>query len=198
MQTSVCFAQEISFGLRAGMTRSSLAKNFAEFADKESISGLTGGVYLKAKFLGFFIMPEAVYNQRGFEIATIGSGTIHYVDVPILAGKQVLKFFRVNAGPNFQFAFSKDLSELNGYKNNTNFNDFVVGLQAGAGIDIWKISIDLRYDMSISNTTEINMIAPQNLQLPDVKYSSRSSMWQLILGYRLIQITQNNFCILLY
>jgi Outer membrane protein beta-barrel domain len=180
-------SQEISFGARAGITRSSMVQHFADFANTDAITGLTGGVYLKAKFLGFFVMPELVYNQRGNDIHNVGSNTIHYIDVPLLAGKQFFKIFRINGGPVLQYALASNQLNNSLYTNNSTANSFVVGLQAGVGIDILKFSFDIRYDTNISESGTINMVSKTGT-LPNYNYSSRASMWQFTIGYRFIKI----------
>ena len=181
-------SQELSFGARVGISRSSMVSGFADFANTDAITGFTGGLYVKAKFLGFFVMPEINYNQRGGAIDNIGSNKIHYIDVPLLAGKQFFKLFRVNAGPVLQFAFANDkISTLNTYTNNSEINNFVLGLQAGAGVDIWKFSFDVRYNTGITDAAKIVM---NNTSAPttNLNYSSRASMWLFTIGYRFTKI----------
>jgi hypothetical protein len=180
-------SQEISFGARAGMTRSSMVQHFADFANTDAITGFTGGVYLKAKILGFFVMPELMYNQRGNDIQNVGSNTIHYIDVPILFGKQFFKLFRVNGGPVLQYALASSQINSSLYNNNSTVNNFVVGLQAGVGIDILKFSFDVRYDTNISESGTVNMVSKVTT-LPNYNYSSRASMWQFTVGYRFVKI----------
>lgn len=182
-------SQELSFGARAGITRSSMVQHFADFANTDAITGFTGGFYLKAKILGFFVMPEIIYNQRGNDIQNVGSNTIHYIDVPLLAGKQFFKIFRVNGGPVLQYAIANDQLSNSNYYNQSSANNFVVGLQAGVGIDLFKFSFDVRYDTNISESGTVNFVSKiPNTNLPSYNYSSRASMWQFTLGYRFIKI----------
>jgi len=181
-------SQEISFGARAGISRSSMVQHFADFANTDAITGFTGGFYLKAKLLGFFVMPEIMYNQRGNDIQNVGSNTIHYIDVPLLAGKQFFKVLRVNGGPVLQYALASNQLNSSLYNNNSTINSFVVGLQAGVGIDLFKFSFDVRYDTNISESGTVNMIAKAGKDLPNYTYSSRASMWLFTIGYRFVKI----------
>lgn len=180
-------SQEISFGARAGISRSSMVQHFADFANTDAITGFTGGFYLKAKILGFFVMPEIMYNQRGNNIQGVGSNTIHYVDVPLLVGKQFFKLFRVNGGPVLQYALASNQLNSSVYDNKSTVNNFVVGLQAGVGVDFLKFSFDVRYDTNISESGTVNFVSKTG-KLPNYTYSSRASMWLFTIGYRFIKI----------
>ena len=171
-----------------------MVHHFADFANTDAITGFTGGFYLKAKILGFFVMPEIMYNQRGGDIHDIGTGqnignnTVHYIDVPLLAGKQFFKLFRVNGGPVLQYALADSKTSIAGYDNHSAVNTFVVGLQAGLGIDFLKFSFDVRYDTNISESGTVNMVAKAGTNLPDYNYSTRASMWLFTLGYRFVKL----------
>jgi hypothetical protein len=181
------FAQELSMGLRAGITRSSIATKLSDFNDQEAQTGFTGGVYLKAKVLGFFVMPEIMYTQRGGEIKNIGSNKIHYVDGAVLFGKQFFKVFRINAGPVFQYAISNDrVSAQAASPNESEIKDYVIGIQAGAGIDFFKFSFDVRYDAGLTEAAKI-IVANAAPNAPN-NFSARNSMWVFTLGYRLWKI----------
>ncbi len=190
---STAKSQEFDLGVHAGISRSSMVQNFADFGSANTITGFTGGLYTKFKFLGFFVMPEVNYTQRGGDIQnylgqTVASNTIHYIDVPVLAGKQFFKFFRVNAGPVFQFAMGNETaSSLATYTNNSSVNSFVLGLQAGAGIDIWKLSLDVRYDTGITDAAKV-VVSNSSPTISSLNYSSRSSMFIFTLGYRFIKL----------
>ena len=187
-------SQELSFGARAGISRSSVVQHFADFSNTDAINGFTGGFYLKAKILGFFVMPEIMYNQRGGDIHDIGTGqnignnTIHYIDVPLLVGKQFFSLLRVNGGPVLQYALAGNQVSNSSYYNNSTINSFVVGLQAGVGVDVLKFSFDVRYDTNISESGTVNMIAKAGTNLPDYNYSNRASMWLFTVGYRFVKL----------
>jgi hypothetical protein len=133
-------------------------------------------------------MPEILYNQRGNNIQNVGANTVHYIDVPLLAGKQFFKLFRVNGGPVLQYAIANDHMAAGNYINNSSVNNFVVGLQAGVGVDIWKLSFDIRYDTNISESGTIDFVAKNSSSLQNYQYSSRASMWLFTLGYRFIKL----------
>lgn len=184
-------AQELSLGVRAGFSRNSVGEDFVAYSSKDAVTGMTLGGYAKIKVLGFFIMPEVNYNQRGNEIKDFGNNTTHNIDVPVLFGKQFFKLIRVNAGPNFQFQLANSQTQtqtqLNKYINQSKFNDFVLGLQLGVGLDVWKFSLDARYDMNLSEAGKVVYMDKFTQQIVQ-QYSSRANMFVFTLGYRLFQL----------
>jgi hypothetical protein len=74
------------------------------------------------------------------------------MDVPVLVGWRVLKTFRLYAGPNFQFL----LKQITDIPDNKDFKledlkDRTTGFQVGAGLDILKLRVDLKYDFNTSD-----------------------------------------------
>ena len=181
-------AQNLSLGVRAGFSRNSVSQDFMAYSSKDAISGLTLGGYAKIKVLGFFIMPEVNYNQRGNEIKDFGTSTIHNIDVPVLFGKQFFKVLRLNGGPNFQFQLANTQTQVSNYINQSKFNDFVLGLQLGVGLDVWKLSLDARYDMNLSSAGDIVYVSNDIAKTVLKQYSSRANMFVFTLGYRLFQL----------
>ncbi len=180
-------AQELSLGVRAGFSRNSVGEDFVAYSSKDAVTGMTLGGYAKVKVLGFFIMPEVNYNQRGNEIKDFGTSTIHNIDVPVLFGKQFFKVLRVNGGPNFQFQLANTQTQVSNYINQSKFNDFVLGLQLGVGLDVWKLSLDARYDMNLSEAGKVVYMDKLTQQVVQ-QYSSRANMFVFTLGYRLFQL----------
>jgi hypothetical protein len=181
-------AQDLSLGVRAGFSRNSVGQDFVAYSSKDAVTGMTLGGYAKIKVLGFFIMPEVNYNQRGNEIKDFGTSTIHNIDVPVLFGKQFFKVFRVNGGPNFQFQLANTQTQVSNYINQSKFKDFVLGLQLGVGIDVWKLSLDARYDMNLSSAGDIVYVSNDIAKTVLKQYSSRANMFVFTLGYRLFQL----------
>jgi hypothetical protein len=181
-------AQDLSMGVRAGFSRNSISSDFATLSSTDAVTGLTLGAYMKFKVLGFFMMPEINYNQRGNDIKGFGTNTTHNIDVPVLFGKQFFKVIRLNGGPNFQFQLANSQTQLNNYINQSKFNDFVLGLQLGVGLDVWKFSLDARYDMNLSSAGDIVYVSNDIAKTVLKQYSSRANMFIFTLGYRLFQL----------
>ena len=182
-------AQSLGFGVKAGMNFSSLDNKLDTlYSGTASANGFVGGVWGRASLLGFFVQPEILFSQRkgAFTSRADSSAvinTLSYIDIPVMVGYK-LAFARFNFGPNFQFlmAASQNASEKAKDPNfsKTNFESFSIGFQAGVGVDLLRLSVDLRYDTnfgSIGKTINVNG--------KPFDYSNRPSMWQLTLGYKI-------------
>lgn len=179
-------AQKFVFGLKAGVNRSSMSTKLAGLKE-EANYGFVAGAYTRFGILGFFAQPEFQYNQRRGTLTTNGKEsdqTLSYIDVPLLVGKKFLKITRFYAGPNLQFLMNASQSgDSDPYFNKSNFNNFAVGGIAGCGVDILKISVDLRYDFSISNLGKEITVSGTSYD-----YSTRAGMWQITVGYKLLDL----------
>jgi hypothetical protein len=182
-------AQMLDFGLKAGLNFSNLSNNRPDLY--EGTAGATGflaGVYGRAGILGFFVQPEVVYSQRKGAFTSKADGTavintLSYIDVPVLFGYK-LTFARINIGPNFQFLTGASQSATDKARDpnfsKDNYNSSTIGFQAGVGIDLLKLSLDLRYDGSFGSLGKEVTVGGQNFN-----YSTRASMWQLSLGFKI-------------
>lgn len=183
-------AQFIEAGVKAGINVSTLSKA-PNLGDANSTTGFVFGGFMRASAAGFFIQPEVLLTQRRGVFADDSTkltvtNTLTYLDVPLLFGYKVA-VFRFSAGPNFQFLMGANqsvsvasLKDPNFSKDN--FNAATVGFQLGVGINLGKINLDARYDGSIDDLGKT--ITTQAGQ--QINYSTRASMFQLTLGYRIL------------
>ncbi len=196
VKTSSVFAQ-ISFGIKGGVNFSQLKTDFESQSVganlKQSLdtkTGYVGGVYFR---LGktFFVQPELIFSAKGGSLNLLKSGSstdyqtvkIDYtsLDVPLLIG---YKFgpLRVNAGPVASFKVSNSISDdLKNYSSNIgdSFKNASYGYQAGAGIDLGSLSVDLRYEGSLSDISSVVDLSKS------VNYSQKGNLWQMTLGYKI-------------
>jgi hypothetical protein len=183
-------AQPIAAGVKVGINVSTLSKA-PNLGDANSTTGFVVGGFMRASTAGFFIQPEILLTQRRGVFTDDSSkltvtNTLTYLDVPLLFGYKVA-VFRFSAGPNFQFLMGANqsasvavLKDPNFSKDN--FNAVTIGLQAGVGVSLGKISLDARYDASIGDLGKT--ITTQAGQ--QINYSTRANMFQLTLGYRIL------------
>jgi hypothetical protein len=185
--------QSFVLGIKAGVNRSSMSTSISNNAISEPNYGLVVGAFSRVGILGFFLQPEVQYNQRKSSVDLqnnqgASSQTLAYIDVPLLGGKSFLGLARVYAGPNFQFLLDASTSgaSLPAFSQ-TNFNAFAIGGIAGAGLDIKKFSIDVRFDFSITDLGK--KVISDSSQIPtSYNYSTRANMFQLTLGYKFIDL----------
>jgi len=155
-------AQLFKLGIKAGANYAKLNPKDKIFAS-ENKAGYQAGLWARVSALGFHVQPEAYFTGKSskvtFGVVEQRSGDVKFnnIDVPILLGK---RFgigpigARVQAGPMFSFVVNKKKSGqidpaltpiVSDYKDNF---QAIVG---GVGVDISKLSVDLRYEHGLGN-----------------------------------------------
>jgi hypothetical protein len=184
--------QGFVFGVKAGLTNTQIiGADFKSFQIPSSSNGFLIGAFAKVSLVSFYIQPEVSFRNLNFTVNSAGTTSatntatmLNYIDVPVMFGKKILKIFNVSAGPNFQFLVNKDLTASNiNTLGKGNYNDFVLGVQLGVGVEIWKLCFDARYDFSINPIGNVATVV-NNSQ--NVDFSSRASMLQFTVGYKFI------------
>ncbi len=189
-------AQVFQIGARAGVNRADVAANEIFDMDDELEQKLTSGtqdygyhlgLYTRFKFLGLYVQPEALFTKLNTEITideyengmptgNTDDARISYtrLDFPIMVGLK-LGPVRVNAGP---IASRVITNETEGISIDLQDGSFW-GCQAGIGLDLWKILIDLKYEDGFNSQTNQVTFAGQQFDV-----DSRTSQLILSLGYR--------------
>lgn len=156
------FAQaQIHFGIKAGINYNSDSfQNVTEDiinGNAESKTGYHAGIWLRAKLpiVGFYIRPELVYTALKSEVELNGLDTttsydFQKIDIPVLFGKKFLKVAYAHIGPSFQYIIDGDL-DIDELISETKADGFTVGLQLGAGVELGKLGLDLRWERAFSD-----------------------------------------------
>lgn len=123
----------------------------------------------------FFFRPELMYtktksdyNGNKFDMSKL--------DAPMLVGLKVIGPLNLFAGPAFQYILD---SKFEGIGINDIEKEFSVGLHIGAGVNLGKLGIDLRYERGFSKN-EAKFVNTNITSLPDSKIDTRPD--QLILS----------------
>jgi|APEBP8051073220_1049391.scaffolds.fasta_scaffold00014_173 hypothetical protein len=157
-----------NFGIKAGFSQTDygLKELFVTDPDdfkmviEDSRVGFHGGIALQLRIKKFILQPEVLVNTinvnykltgriSGLIDTILAKETIRNVDIPLMIGFKS-GVLRLNAGPvgHLYLDSSSDLFKVSGYSEQ--FNKMQWGWQAGMGLDIWKITIDLRYEGNFS------------------------------------------------
>lgn len=183
---------QIQFGVKGGVNYNS--NSFTNvtndvFSGAKSKTGYHLGAWMKAKLFGIYIRPELVYTQLKNDVVYTGTMslqkstayTFKKIDVPVLFGKKVLGFANVFIGPSFQYVLSSkfSLSDI----SNVQIADFSMGLQFGAGVDIGRLGLDVRWERSLSGieTTFLDSTITNG----SVNFDTRINQIIIGLSYRL-------------
>jgi hypothetical protein len=147
------------FGIKAGLSYNSNGdiKEFTSEADNiyknegKGKSGYNVGIYGKLDLGGIYLRPELVYTKTTSEYELNIGGAKDYelskIDIPVLVGINVIGPLNVFAGPAFQYVLDNDLE---GVKISDVENEFSVGVNIGASLEIGRLGIDIRYERGLS------------------------------------------------
>lgn len=159
---------QIQFGIKAGMSTTDISVNELDIlqdggGDRLRVAladaryGVHAGVILRIP-LGstFLLQPELVFNSNSvdFDVSDLNqSGTTgqilnekyQYLDIPLLLGAR-LGPFRIMAGPEGRVFINSasDLFQFDNYEQT--FDDLTVSYLAGVGLDLWNLTLDIRYE----------------------------------------------------
>lgn len=145
------------------------------------------GIQTRIKIAMLFVQPELYFNDGGGTVEQVTSGgirnlmTVDYkrIDLPVLLGT---KFgpLRINLGPVGSYIVQEsivhDLSHVP--EDYTIFSEPLTwGFQAGLGLDISRLSFDVRYEGSLSKLGETLTIGGTDFNL-----DARPRQWTFSLG----------------
>jgi len=172
---------QIDFGIKGGLNISNVKASEIltdDYRINPAASGNLGyhvGGFLRASMVGIFIQPELYFSSLSSEFKVedlSGTGTadqlvkqkIGRIDVPVLVGVK-LGTFRLGLGPVGSIIVSdkSNLNDITGYE--ATFKSATFGYQIGAGVDIWKIGIDLRYEGNLTKLGDHLDIGGQTINL---------------------------------
>ncbi|KAA3635674.1 MAG: PorT family protein [Bacteroidetes bacterium] len=166
-------AQFFKIGIKAGASTTNLNPPELNILDingvqnlklalKNAQYGIHGGVVFRFKFgKSFMITPEVLLNSNkvDYSIVDINNSMVtdsilsekyQYIDIPFMFGYKSGPI-RLHAGPVAHFylnSTSELLDNIDGYEQN--FEDITLGWQAGLGLDLWKFTVDFRYEGNFS------------------------------------------------
>lgn len=156
--SSFAFSQ-IDFGVKAGLNFASVGdlksyanNGFDSKVDSDTRTGYHIGAWgrVALPIIGLYVQPELNYTHLKTEYSNNGDYILDKIDVPVLAGMKILSVGRIFVGPSFQYLINDDL-DINDIKD-VKSDDFTVGIQFGAGAQLGKLGIDLRYDTGLNDT----------------------------------------------
>lgn len=174
---------QAQIGVKAGLTYNA-DKGIIESLDEaykskgEGSIGYHVGINKKFMLTGLFVEPEIWYVNYKNEYKLEGGKSFDIqhkrIDVPVSVGTNILGLAEIKAGPVFSYYFKDELSldKVTEVKQ----NDLALGLQVGAGVELQKFSINLRYDFPLGKReTEF-------IQNKELKFKTENTPKQLHLS----------------
>ncbi|WP_457611191.1 outer membrane beta-barrel protein, partial [Lutibacter sp.] len=136
------------FGIKGGLSYNSNGE-YKEFTSEvtniyknegKGKSGFNIGFYGKLDLGPIYLRPELVYTKTTSEYVLNTGNTEDYklskLDVPVLVGIKLIGPLNIFAGPAFQYILNNDLK---GLEFQSIKNDFTVGVNIGASIELGKL-----------------------------------------------------------
>ena len=177
-----------TYGIKGGFNYGATGEyeNFSQVAgdassveDGNNKNGYHLGIFGKLEFLGIFLQPELVYTSLNTEYDTFDY-KIDKIDAPILLGINLLGPLDIKAGPSFQYMLNNKL-ENTSIEISEVENEITVGYQLGAGINLGRLGVDLRYEGAFNENNAFGDAAADN----NFRIDSRPSQWILGISYNL-------------
>jgi hypothetical protein len=193
--TSEKSAGQFVFGLKLGYNASKLS------TDLDSIKSSFGSGFHAGAFFRIgkrvHLQPEIYYTLSASSVENQGTNTLNNweqkitvgsLDIPVLVGINIIQSklikWRIMAGPEVSFVVNskiKDVS-LTGPVENSNINTTNWYIQAGTGIDILFLTLDLRYQAGLNSIIN-DVTASDNKVYP---VNSKGNLFVVSLGFKLL------------
>jgi len=166
MFSSALFAQlssPVNFGLHAGLVSTKMDSEIpsASTIKENSKNGMMLGAFLRINLNKWYLQPELNYVSRKGEVVVDGTGydfKTKSMDIPMLLGYKLVKLpafkLRAFAGPVASFKIDESFSDT--FKNQVgdlSFEGAVWNAKVGAGVDVWKLTLDVDYEFGLSDVS---------------------------------------------
>jgi hypothetical protein len=136
-----------------------------------------------------YLQPELYYSTNGGVFSsnlynwkqTVKIGALN---IPVLIGYSFINRIvnvRVMAGPMVSFVINKGITEsgsLNGPLTNGDISNANWYIQAGGGVDVWKLTLDIRYQLGLNKIINYNSNNKQ--------FNSSNNVWVVSLGFKFL------------
>ncbi|SIS82268.1 porin family protein [Belliella pelovolcani] len=156
LMISTLKAQDFSIGPKFGVSQANIKVNGDGFASGEDKMGYHIGAFVRMGGASIFVQPEFLYtNTGGFIVDENNNATIetnfNRLDIPMMVGFKLAKFFRVQAGPIASILLDQSFGENPiAATQNIEYRNSTIGYQAGIGLDLGNLILDAKYESSLN------------------------------------------------
>lgn len=180
-------AQEVKFGVKAGLNMASLSGGDAYYGSYGSKAGFHVGGLAEIKINDkFSVQPELLYSLKGADFnygfgGAFGLATdklnLSYIDVPVMVKFYPIERLSAELGPNVAFLMSAERVQNTTIDVKDNFNSIDFGMNIGAGYELKQgIMFQLRYNLGLA---DISKTATGATNVTD-----KNSVFQVSVGYK--------------
>ncbi|GAO31882.1 porin family protein [Geofilum rubicundum] len=172
-------AQEITSGIKGGLTLSNLYIDRDELDDENARMGFHAGFFSQVMFAETFgIQPEFLFTTKGTE-AHYGTFdqtvnfNINYIDIPVFAVLRPVEVLEIYAGPYIGFMLNSNVEYSGSIEgedelDRDHFNTVDYGLAGGVALNFGGVQAGARYYVGLQNLADSNA---SNMLLGDSKHS---------------------------
>jgi len=195
----VTFGQ-FSFGLKIGYNASKLHTSFDSIKSSFNSGFHFGAFFRFGKKV--YVQPEAYYTLQGgiFSNSLLNAVdnwkqkvTVGTLDIPILVGFKILNLkvvnWRIMAGPMVSFVVNSKIQDvsLTGPIQNSDISKLNWYVQAGTGIDVLFLTLDVRYQVGLNQMIKSAQFTNSSGVTTGQTYNLNAinNMWVVSLGFKL-------------
>jgi len=186
LSTTIVFG-EFTVGIKVGYNASKLSTSIDSITSNFK-SGFQAGIFVRVG-KRFYLQPELYYTTQGGVFTSnlnnwkqnIKLGSL---DVPVLVGFKFINNdnlnLRILAGPVASFIVNKTIAEAGGIDGpitDADINSVNWYIQAGAGVDLWKFTLDVRYQIGLNQLIK---------EVQNVNFNSHNNVWVVSLGFKIL------------
>lgn len=179
---------QFTLGPRVGLSSSSISFDpftvgGATVSSGDATAGFHAGIFSRITLGFLYLQPEALFTQSGGEI-TLDDGVLEEIrevkfnklDFPVMLGMHFLKVFRVQAGPTLSLLLDAKAEGLE-EEIKSGYNDATIGYQAGIGLDLWKLVLDVKYEGNLSTFGD---------ELFGFPTDQKNNQWIVSVGFKML------------
>ncbi|MFH6995788.1 porin family protein [Flavobacterium sp. FlaQc-48] len=152
----------IHIGIKGGSNYSELP--VSDGFNSNYAVGYFGGFMARFDYKRFYIQNEILYSGKSSKIensSVAGAKNAKWqsIEMPLVIGYKVVDLAALNirlfGGGVYSYTLDENFSSLNPLKNtDTKFDKFNIGYQVGAGVEVWKFTIDFTYQGGLNNVNK--------------------------------------------
>ncbi len=186
MVLSTSYAQ-FTLGPKVGLSASKIdldemTVNGQTLSSGDATAGFHAGAFARVTLGNLYIQPEALFTQSGGEVV-LDNGVLRDIreiefnklDVPVMVGTKFSNFLRLQAGPTVSILLDAEAEGLD-QEIKSGYEDATVGYQAGVGLDLWNMVLDLKYEGNLSTFGD---------RLFGFETDQRNNQWIFSVGFKL-------------